>query len=190
MLSKIGVDFMQFWMFVLLIIIILSFLTILYVNIYNRLQFGKTKIEHVECLIDEDLRKKYDIIIRADDVIKNNLKTKKDYLKDYIVSKDEAISNFDFERKMKQAQNIIENLYNDNEELNENENMKQIMQDFKDIDEKLTAGISYYNKKMNVLNAYIRKFPNNIVAKIHKIKSKPYFDGKDMTDIEINDFKI
>ena len=147
---------MQFWMFVLLIIIILSFLTILYVSIYNRLQFGKTKIEHVECLIDEDLRKKYDIIIRADDVIKNNLNTKKDYLKDYIVSKDEAISNFDFERKMKQAQNIIENLYNDNE----------------------------------VLNAYIRKFPNNIVAKIHKIKSKPYFDGKDMTDIEINDFKI
>ena len=132
---------MQFWMFVLLIIIILSFLTILYVSIYNRLQFGKTKIEHVECLIDEDLRKKYDIIIRADDVIKNNLNTKKDYLKDYIVSKDEAISNFDFERKMKQAQNIIENLYNDNEELNENENMKQIMQDFKDIDEKLTAGM-------------------------------------------------
>ena len=87
MLSKIGVDFMQFWMFVLLIIIILSFLTILYVSIYNRLQFGKTKIEHVECLIDEDLRKKYDIIIRADDVIKNNLNTKKDYLKDYIVSK-------------------------------------------------------------------------------------------------------
>ena len=44
--------------------------------------------------------------------------------------------------------------------------------------------------KTNILNAYIRKFPNNIVAKMHKIKSKPFFDGKDMTDIEINDFKI
>ena len=131
MLSKIGVDFMQLGMVILIIIIILSFLAILYISVYNRLQYGKTKIEHVECLIDEDLRKKYDIIKRADDVIKNNLNSKKDYLNAYIISKDEAISNFDFERKMKQAQNIIENLYNDNVELSENENMKQIMQDFK-----------------------------------------------------------
>ena len=181
---------MEIWMIGLLIIALASLGAILYINIYNRLQFGKTKIEHVECLIDEDLRKKYDIVIRADDVIKNNLNTKKDYLKDYIVDKDDAISNFDLERKLKQAQNIIENLYNDNSELNKNENMNEIMRDFKDIDEKLTAGISYYNKKMNVLNAYIRKFPNNIIAKIHKIKAKPFFDGKDMTDIEINDFKI
>ena len=72
----------------------------------------------------------------------------------YIISKDEAISNFDFERKMKQAQNIIENLYNDNVELSENENMKQIMQDFKEIDEKLTAGISYYNKKTNPIERH------------------------------------
>ena len=101
---------MELWMIVLLILALLCFLAIFYINIYNRLQFGKTKIEHVECLIDEDLRKKYDIVRRADDVIKNNLNTKKDYLKDYIIDKDEAISNFDFERKLKQAENIIENL--------------------------------------------------------------------------------
>ena len=43
---------------------------------------------------------------------------------------------------------------------------------------------------MNVLNAHIRKFPNNIVAKIHQIKSKPYFDGKDMFDDNTKDFKL
>ena len=68
--------------------------------------------------------------------------------------------------------------------------MIEIVEQFTEVDEKLTAGISYYNKQLNILNAYIRKFPNNIVAKIHHVQSKPFFDGKDMTDIEINDFKL
>ena len=62
--------------------------------------------------------------------------------------------------------------------------------DFKMINEKLTACISYYNKQMNLLNGYIRKFPNNIIAKLHNVKSKPFFDGKDMTDTDIEDFKL
>ena len=52
------------------------------------------------------------------------------------------------------------------------------------------AGILYYNKHTSSLNNYIRKFPNNIIAKIHHVKVKPYFDGKDMTDNDIEDFKL
>jgi len=93
-------------------------------------------------------------------------------------------------RKLKEAEIIITNLFHDNKAINENENMNIVMNDFKAINEKLIAGISYYNKQTNVLNAYIRKFPNNIIAKIHKIKVKPFFDRKDMTDTDIEDFKL
>lgn len=179
-----------FFSIVLILVALGALVAIFYVSIYNKLQYGKTKIEHVESLIDEDLRKKYDIVLRADDVLKNQIKAKKDYLKEYVALKDENISNFDLERKLKQAENIILNLYNDNNELNKNENMIEIVEQFTEVDEKLTAGISYYNKQLNILNAYIRKFPNNIVAKMHHVQSKPFFDGKDMTDIEINDFKL
>ena len=36
----------------------------------------------------------------------------------------------------------------------------------------------------------IRTFPSNIVAKTCKYKQKFYFDGKDMNDDIINDFKL
>ncbi len=181
---------MNFWVILLLLIAIIGTIAIIYITIYNRLQFGKTKIEHVESLIDDDLRTKYDIIMRANDVIKNETNVKKDYLKDFSKLKEAEISNFDLERKLKEAENIIMNLYNDNIELNNNENMLEIMKNLKTSNEKLIAGISYYNRQLNVLNAYIRKFPNNLIAKIHHIESKPFFDQKNRTDTNIHDFKL
>ena len=163
--------------FLLIVLAIIGILAICYIMIYNKLQIEKTKIEHAENLIDENLRSKYDIMVRANDVIKNDLKEKK-------------ISNFNLDRELTQAENIIANLCNDNPELEKNENMIEITYDFKMINEKLTACISYYNKQMNLLNGYIRKFPNNIIAKLHNVKSKPFFDGKDMTDNDIEDFKL
>ncbi len=175
---------------ILLLVILLGIIAILYINIYNHIQFSKTKIEKVEGKIDEDLREKYDLIVKADTVIKNNLKAKKDYLKEYINLKEEKISNFDLERKLKEAKNIIDTLYEDNKELNQNETMQEINEEFKSIDEKLVAGISYYNKHVTEINNYIRRFPNNLIAKIHHMKPKTFFDGKDMTDTDINDFKL
>lgn len=176
--------------FLLIILAIIGILAICYITIYNKLQIEKTKIEHAENLIDENLRAKYDTMVRANDAIKKELKSKKEYLKEFIDLKEKKISNFDLDRELKQAENIITNLCNDNPELEKNTNILEIVYDFKMIDEKLTACISYYNKQMNNLNGYIRKFPNNIIAKLHNIKSKPFFDGKDMTDNDLNDFKL
>ena len=70
--------------FLLIILAIIGILAICYITIYNKLQIEKTKIEHAENLIDENLRTKYDIMVRANDVIKNELKSKKEYLKEFI----------------------------------------------------------------------------------------------------------
>lgn len=173
----------------LLTITILGLLGIIYVLIYNKLRLKETKIEHVEGIIDNDLRAKYDIIVRTNDILKKQ-KEKKEYLKEYISLKDEKIGNFELDRKLKEAENIILNLYHDNESLNENENMNEIINDFKTINEKITAGISYYNKQTSLLNNDIKKFPNNIIASIHKIKIKNFFDQRDRTDTDIEDFKL
>ena len=46
--------------FLLIILAIIGILAICYITIYNKLQIEKTKIEHAENLIDENLRTKYD----------------------------------------------------------------------------------------------------------------------------------
>ena len=41
-----------------------------------------------------------------------------------------------------------------------------------------------------VLNKAIKKFPSNIIAKIHHLDPQTFFDGKDMFDDDKEDFKI
>ena len=176
-----------------LILIILAFLAlyaILHILIYNKMQFYLTKIDNVEGMIDEVLREKYDLLLKLDKAIKDALKDKNDYVKDLKELKKAKVSNFEMQRKLTEAESLLENIYYDHEELEKKNNFKKIFSDLKKVDEKLMAGISYYNKNTSVFNNYLRKFPNNIVAKIHKIKVKTFFDGKDMTDNDIFDFKL
>ena len=92
--------------FILILIIVIALIAILYVNTYNNLAIYKTKIEKAENIIDEALRNKYDIIAKLNVLIKKEV-TKKDYLKDYIELKDKKVSNFEIDRKLAEATNII-----------------------------------------------------------------------------------
>lgn len=167
-----------------IIIIILALISIGYILIYNKMKNNQSKIEKVESIIDEDLRHKYDLLME----IESSIKSKKDYFKEFKELKNENISNFDFERKLKEAEITIKKAYEDTQE--ENDSTKELLYQIKTTNEKLAAGISYYNHYMNKRNDYIRKFPNNIIAKIHGIEIKPFFDQKDMTDDILEDFKL
>ena len=179
---------MNLFEIILLLIVILGILAIIYATIYNNLVSYKLKIEKAEGIIDESLRQKYDIIAKLNIAIKKVV-TKKDYLKEYIDLKDKRITNYDLDRKLTEAYNIILEVKNDHEELN----TKEFNKDLKEIDrinETLTSCKTYFNNNTGELNKLIRKVPTNIVAKIHGYKIKPFFDGKDMQDDNNNDFKF
>lgn len=175
---------------ILIIIIILGIIGIVYINAYNKLQFLKTKIEQAENIADESLRAKYDNIVKINGIIKKTLKSKKDYLKEYIDLKDKKISNFELDRELIEAMSTIESLINDHEKLENNHDIQEIIYEIKNIDEKLAAAKTYYNKNTTESNQIIRTFPSVLVAKVHKLKTKPYFDGKNMEDEIIDDFKL
>ncbi len=182
------VNDMKLFEFILVIIIVCGLLAIVYAYIYNNLVSYKLKIEKAEGIIDESLRQKYDIIAKLNIAIKKVV-TKKDYLKEYIELKDKRISNYELDRKLTEAYNIILEVKNDFEELD----TKEFNKDLREIDkinETLTACKTYYNKNTGELNNIIRKIPTNIVAKINGYKIKPFFDGKNMQDAVIDDFKL
>ena len=173
---------------ILVIIIIIGMISLLYVITYNDLVSYKIRIEKAEGIIDEKLREKYDLIAKMNINIKKVV-NKKDYLKDYIELKDKRISNYEMDRKLTEAMNIILEVKNDYSELNNkefNDNFKKI----EEINETLISCKTYYNKNTSELNKIIRKFPSNIVAKIHRYKIKPFFDGKNMQDAVSDDFKL
>ncbi len=128
----------------LIIVIMVAILAMIYINSYNNLQYLKTKIEQAESIIDEALREKYDAIVKINSLIKKELKTKKEYLKDINGLKDEKISNFDFDRRLIEYQNIISDLIMDHEKLENNKEINNVLYDIKSIDEKLVSGKNYY----------------------------------------------
>ena len=104
--------------------------------------------------------------------------------------KKENISNFDLDRKFKDYNGILNQLKADYVQLGTNKEFKRILNDNKKIDEKLQAAKSFYNKYTSELNDLIRKFPSNIVARMHGMDIKPFFDGKNMQDEIFDDFKL
>ena len=99
------------------------------------------------------------------------------------------ISNFDMDRKLNEGLTLILKVQEDLN-LEDNEEINQELENIKRLDEKLTATKNYYNKNTSLENSIVRKFPSNLIAKIHKFKVKLFFDGKDMDDEIIDDFKI
>ena len=174
----------------LFIIIIFGSIGILYVYQSNKLQHSKTKINQAECLIDEALRSRYDLLVRVDKYIQTELENDKTFFKNLDKLKNENISNFDLDRRITEYYNLWMQIKNDYPDLNNKKAFKELINEDKRLDEKLQAAKSYYNKYTSELNDLIRTFPSNIVARMHKIEIKTFFDGKNMEDEIIDDFKL
>ena len=182
------VNDMNVFGFILIIVIIVALLAMYYILTYNKLADYKLKLDKAEGIIDESLRKKYDLIAKINILVKKVV-TKKDYLKDYIDLKDKKISNYDLDRKLIEAENIILEFKNDYSKLDTKE-FNNYLKEMKEINEDLETGKNYFNKNTAELNTIIRKFPTNVIAHIHHYKIKPFFDGKNMQDAITDDFKL
>ena len=175
---------------ILIAIVLIGILIISYIYNYNNLQELNIKINESESIIDNELRNKYDLIMKSSTTINKLLKKEVTYFKDLEKLKKEDISNFDLDRKIVEGENLIHQVKNDYKSLNDNEEYINIINDLNDSDELLEAAKSFYNKYTTEINLLIKKFPTNIIAKFHKIKLRNYFDGKNMFDDEIKDFKL
>lgn len=173
----------------LFIIIIMGALGILYVYQYNLLQHSKTKIDQAEVLIDEALRGRYDVLTKIDQLFIKEI-DKKSFFKDLDKLKEENISNFDLDRKLVEYFNLMEQIKIDHKEMATNKDLANLLKEDKKVVEKLSAAKSYYNKYTSELNDLVRSFPSNIIARIHGISIKTFFDGKNLEDTIVDDFKL
>lgn len=181
---------MTFLSFFIILIIIGGIIGIIYINFYNQIQYQITKIEKAEFSIDEVLRKRIDIIKQFNDIIQNKLSEKRNYLKEYINLKTDSMTNFEVDQKLKEAMNIVQNLAHDHKPLQKETRIQELLFEIKQTEEQLSAAKAYYNRYTENYNDLIRKFPANVVAQIHRLKVKTYFDKKDMQDDDDIDFKL
>ena len=179
----------------ILIIVVICILVGLYINTYNKIQEYLTRINEVESIIDDNLINKYDNINKSVSLIKGNDKINKhldkNMFEEIVKLRNIKISNFDLDRKLIEAYNefiVLKEKYKD--ELEESEELNNISKKLENIDEVLEVNREYYNKNIAEYNKLIKMFPTNIIAKLNKYEEKLFFDKKDMSDDDYNDFKL
>ena len=176
------------------IIIVVCIIVGIYITLYNKIQDFVIRINEVEAMIDSTLREKYDSINKCVSLIKGNEAINKELDKkmfeEIVRLRTRKISNFDLDRKLIEANSSFITLKEKYPELKENEDIISISKKIEELDEKLTVDREYYNRNIAEYNKLVKLFPTNIVAKICKYQEKLFFDRKDMSDDDFNDFKL
>ena len=178
------------WLVVLIILVVLFFIFLISNIIYNKFQDYIIKINEVEGKIDETLRKKYDSIIKANNIIKEKIQTNKEIVDDITKLKDSKKSSFEIYRILTESYSKIDFIKKQYKELKSIDNLNNLFFEIDEMDESLSVYIKYYNENITLYNTFIRKFPFNVIGKIFKYKEKTFFDGKDLNDDNIKDFKL
>ena len=173
-----------------LIITLILLILIYYIFLYNKINESIIRIEEADARIDNNLRDKYDLLNRSISLIRNKIDLPQDAFKEIIKLRARKISNFDLDRVLVKSYNEFLSIYEANIKLRESDEIFKVSRQLEIINDELITLRNYYNANITNYNKMIKKFPTNIVAKIKKYKEKPFYDLKDMTDEDYEDFKL
>lgn len=172
------------------ILIVLFIIVIACVHSYNNFQNYIIRINEAEANIDSTLRTRFDLLNKSIDIIKANIKTEEDVLTGIIKLRSRKISNFDLDRQLYEGIKEFNKFKEKYPELKESEAFTKIDITLNETEAEMTAFRKYYNDIITDYNKMVRSFPSCLLALVFKFKKKLYFDGKDMEDDDVKDFKL
>ena len=168
---------------IIMIIIIASTYT------YNNFQNYIIRINEAEANIDSTLRTRFDLLNKSVDIIKN-ISEKEDVLLSIVDLRSKKISNFELDRQLYEGIKEFEKFKEEYPKLKSNETFTKIDLALSETEAEMVAYRKYYNDIITDYNKLVKSFPSNIIALLFKFKKKVYFDGKNMDDTNVKDFKL
>lgn len=175
---------------VLLLTIIIGFISIYCIVVYNNYQEYIIRINEVEAFIDNCIRDKFDLINKSINIIKGNTDIKDELFPEIIKLRSRKLSSFELDRKLVDPINEFYKIKEEHQELMKSSTFVEIDLKLQENEENLKVYKEYYNENITNYNKLIRTFPSNIIGKFCKFDEKTFFDGKDMNDEIENDFKL
>lgn len=185
---------MELFYFIIIVILLISFLGFFYAVTYNNLKDKLLKKKEVESEIDETLRVKYDSLNIVKVLLNKGLKGKDasnlDTLTKMEKLPDEKLTSFEFYRSLIDYENKMIKLKENAKKMSNIVDYENEMEKIEDLNIRLSGEIRYYNDTISNYMKIYSKFPGNIVAKISRLKEEKYFDNRNLDDDIEKDFKI
>ncbi len=168
--------------------IVLSLLIALFIVTLDNLREYVIRVNEAETNIESVLSKRYDLLNKAIDVIRNVTKKDDDILDTIVKIRSQKLDNIALDKELYTAIEEFHNYALENEVLKSNDEYANIEIGLIASESEIIALRKYYNDVVTKYNHLIGKFPTIIVAKIKHCEKKELFQDDDHLDL-INSLK-
>lgn len=161
-----------------ILIIILIVIAILIIILYNYLVRLNIRCKNAWSQIDNQLKRRFDLIPNLVEVTKGYAKHESQTLVNVVNARNNAKTMSDIAKNSEEVSNNIKNLLALGEnypDLKANEVFKNLQIELTGTEDKIAFARQFYNDSVQHYNTAITIFPNNIMAKIMGYKEREYF---------------
>lgn len=162
-------------MYIALGIIVL--LIIVFVFIYNKLVSLNVRCKNAYASIDNQLKRRADLIPNLVEVTKGYAKHESETLERIVLARTNSISE-----QAKQSEEVTKSLKSllavseSYPELKANELFKNLQIELTGTEDKIAYARQFYNDSVQHFNTAIMTFPNNLIASMFKFNEREYFE--------------
>ncbi len=176
-------------MIIVVIVLILSFILLIYNIYHDKINFLAIKINNIEEKINSTLIKRKELIKDSEKLIKKIVKTNKDVYDGLSQIDDNGINMMELDRKLLIYINEFYLIKEKYQKLQKSEDFQKIAFKVTETEDLLNAYKDYYNNQASKYNRLIKRFPIIIITLIKRRKEKLFFDKKSLNDSDYNEFK-
>ncbi len=175
------------------IIIIIVILAVSLILSYNGFVKSRNQIEEAFSTMDVYLKKRYDMIPRLVEIVKQYSMHEKETLERIVQARSMAINATTVEERG-QNENMLsgalKSLFAISEgypELKANENYLELQTQLAGLEDEISQSRKYYNGVVKIMNNKVEIFPSNLFAKVFGFNRYPYFvaDEYERQNVEI-----
>lgn len=174
--------------FLIIIVVLVAIIIIL----YNHLVKLNIRCNNAWSQIDNQLKRRADLIPNLVEVTKGYASYESQVLTDVVNARSQANSMSDMAKNSEEVSEKLNNLFALSEnypDLKANEVFKNLQIELTGTEDKIAFARQFYNDTVQHYNTAIMVFPNNIMAKLMKYKEKEYFkvqeNEKDVVEVKL-----
>ena len=165
-----------------IVLICLTIVILLIIYLYNHLVKLNIRCKNAWSQIDNQLKRRYDLIPNLVEITKGYAKHESKVLVDIVNARNEAKTMSQIAKNSDEITNNVKNLLalaENYPDLKADKVFKNLQIELSGTEDKIAFARQFYNDSVQHYNTAIQIFPNNLLAKLMKYEEKEYFKVSD-----------
>jgi len=165
-----------------IIFVIIGLLCLFFISTLQRFRENTIRLNEAEANIDASLRKRYDWLNKAFDIIKRMSDEDEDVMPIFNQLRSKVLDNYEFDKKLCDAIDEFMSCKDDVENLKNNDEYLKIEINLLESEVEIVSLRKYYNDIAKKYNKEVKSFPSLIVALLAKYRVKSFYEERAKKD--------